>query len=107
MSDSEWKSYVNNIKNDFPKMFEYYSKYVLKSVTPSDFQHQYMANKYRNVIKEAMKQYDGNQHNEGYYDALSWNGLKNTTAWNKLSDTEKTKILETIQIIYKNGTYCN
>jgi len=107
MSDSQWKSYVNNIKNDFPQMFGYYSKYVLKTATPSDFQHQYMADKYRGVIKEALKQYDKNLHNEDYYDALSWNGLKNTAAWNKLSDTEKTKILQTIQTIYKNGTYCN
>ena len=107
MSDSNWKSYINNIKSDFPQMFEYYSKYVLKTTKPSDFQHQYMADKYRGVIKDALKQYDGNQHNEDYYDALSWNGLKNTSAWNKLSSTEKTKILETIQTIYKNGTYCN
>jgi hypothetical protein len=56
---------------------------------------------------EALKQYDNNSHNEDYYDALAWNGLKNTIAWNKLTPNQKTKILETIQTIYKNEKYCN
>jgi chromosomal replication initiation ATPase DnaA len=88
-------------------MFEYYSKYVLKTATPDQFQHQYMADKYRGVIKEALKEYDGNQHSEDFYDALSWNGLKKTVSWNKLSEIERTKILQTIQINYRDEIYCN
>lgn len=107
MSDTDWKYYLNNLKNDFPKMFEYYSKYVLNTKTPTDFQHQYIADKYRSVIKEALKQYDGNKHNEDFYNALSWNGLKNTTAWNQLSDAERTNILQAIQTIYRDEVYCN
>lgn len=107
MTDSEWKSYLKNIKDDFAEMFKYYSKYVLNTNKPSDFQHQYMADKYRGVIIEALKQYDNNSHSEDYYDALAWNGLKNTIAWNKLTPNQKTKILETIQTIYKNEKYCN
>ena len=91
------------MKMIFLKCLSITLKYVLKTAKPNDFQHQYMADRYRGVIKEALKQYDRNQHNEDYYNALSWNGLKNTAAWNKLSSTEKTKILETIQTIYKMG----
>jgi len=107
MSNADWNYYINNVKNDFPKIFEYYSKYILKTTAPTDFQHQYIADKYRSVIKEALKQYDGNKHNEDFYNALSWSGLKNTVAWNKLSDAERAKILETIQTIYRDEAYCN
>lgn len=107
MSDSEWKSFLNNIKDDFAEMFKYYSKYVLNTKQPSDFQHQYMADKYRGVIIEALKQYDNNSHSDDYYDALAWNGLKKTVAWDRLTPDQKTKILETIQTIYKNEKYCN
>lgn len=53
-----------------------------------------------------MKEFDPTQSDETYK-ALSWIGLKNTIAWNKLTPNQKTKILETIQTIYKNEKYCN
>lgn len=41
----------------------------------SDFQHQFMADKYRAVIETALRQYDNNAHPQSFYEALAWEGL--------------------------------
>jgi hypothetical protein len=82
-------------------------RYQVNSSSPTGFQHEAMAQHYRNIIKEALKQYDNNQHDDNFYETLSWFGLKNTTAWNNLSPTEKATINTNLQNIYQNEEYCN
>lgn len=107
MTDSQWTEHLKNMENNFPLLFEYYEKYQLKTSTPTDFQHEYIVTKYRNVIKEILKQYDNNLHTEEFYETLSWFGLKGTAAWNNLSTTQQTQINASLQNIYKNEPYFN
>ncbi|MFD2697618.1 hypothetical protein ACFSQ0_06405 [Mesonia sediminis] len=34
------------------------------------------------LIKNALKDFDNNQHSDAFYNAIAWIGLKNTEAWN-------------------------
>jgi hypothetical protein len=107
MTDAQWVSYLKNMQNNFFSLYELYVKYQSKTNAPNPYQHQYMAQKYRNVIKEVLKQYDGNQHSEDFYDTISWFGLKGTTAWNNLSQAERDQINVSLQNIYQNEPYFN
>ncbi|OOG74517.1 hypothetical protein B0E44_05820, partial [Flavobacterium sp. A45] len=60
-----------------------------------------------NVIKEVLRQYDSNQHSEVFYETISWFGLKGTTAWNNLLQTERDNINTSLQNIYRNEPYFN
>ena len=107
MTDSQWVAHLKSMENNFPLLFEYYEKYQLETSTPTDFQHEYIVAKYRNVIKEILKQYDNNSHTEEFYVTLSWFGLKGTAAWNNLSVEQQTQINTSLQNIYKNEPYFN
>jgi hypothetical protein len=107
MTNAQWVNHMNNLKNNFPGLYDYFVRYQVNSSSPTGFQHEAMAQHYRNIIKEALKQYDNNQHDDNFYETLSWFGLKNTTAWNNLSPTEKATINTNLQNIYQNEEYCN
>jgi hypothetical protein len=107
MTDAQWVNHLNNLKNNFSRLYEYYVRYQLNTVAPTGFQHEYIAQKYRNVIKEALIQYDNNQHPEDFYNTLSWFGLKGTTAWNNLSQAQRDQINVSLQNIYQNEPYFN
>lgn len=70
---SLWNSYVNNNANG---------------------QHEYMANYYVEIIKDALQDYysdAGININNNVLKAISWSGLKNTTAWNNLPQATRTQ----------------
>lgn len=107
MTDDQWRNYLKNMQNKFKDLYKIYTKYALNTKEPSPYQHQYMALKYRNVIKEVLRQYDSNQHSEVFYETISWFGLKGTTAWNNLLQTERDNINTSLQNIYRNEPYFN
>jgi|GEM_PF-2687302 len=107
MTDAQWKIYIKNMHDNFSSLYNYYVKYQAKVSTPTPYQHEYMAQIYRNAIKEALKQYDGNQHSEDFYETISWFGLRGTTAWNNLSQLERDNINTSLQNIYRNEPYFN
>ena len=107
MTEAQWQSYITNLQNNFPGLFDYFVRYQVNSSNPTGFQHQQMAQHYRNTIKNIIKQYDNNQHSDSFYDAISWFGLKNTTAWNNLTTDQKNEINSIIQNSYSNEPYCN
>lgn len=107
MTDSQWKNHLNNMQNNFPGLYDYFVRYQLNTLNPSPFQHQQMAQHYREIIKNVLKQYDNNQHNEDFYNAISWIGLKDTVAWNNLTQNEKNQINLIIQNSYQNEKYCD
>lgn len=55
-----------------------------------------MAQHYRGIIVQALIEFDNSHPNE-LYQALAWEGLMSTIAWNNLSEQERIDILQLIQ----------
>lgn len=100
--------------NDFPGVYEYMRTH------EKNWDHQQMADYYRNTIAQGLKQFDNSQHSDSYYDALAWEGLAEikdanndyeliyTEAWKKLSTSEQQEILQIITNEKQNGSKeCN
>lgn len=107
-TDSQWRSFITNLRNNYPGLYDYYLRYffnVPAGQTTSDEQHQLMAQHYRSIIVQALKEYD-NSLPESTYQALAWEGLKGTVAWNILSPTEKTNINTIISNFNNTNTNC-
>ena len=107
-TDSQWKNFIINLKGDYPGLYDYYLRYffnVPAGQTISDEQHQLMAQHYRGIIIQVLKEYDSSL-TDNQYNALSWEGLKGTVAWNKLSPTEKTNINTIITNFNNSNTNC-
>ncbi len=98
---------VKNGRNGFPKLYKYYEQYQLNTTNPTEFQHEYMADRYRNTIKQVLKQYDSNAHSEEFYNTLSWFGLKGTAAWTNLTIQQRDQINNSLLNIYENEPYFN
>ena len=96
-------------KNDFPGIYEYMRIY------GKNWDHEQMAQFYRQTIAKGLKQFDNAQNPDSFYDALAWeglseikdkNGIQNkifTAAWTKLTKTEKDDILKIITDEKKKG----
>lgn len=94
----DWRNYVTNLKDDYPGLYDYYFRYewgVSSGENPTSAQHQAMAEHYRDLIEDALREFNGSLTDE-IYEALAWQGLKNTVAWNNLSYSEKYGIENTI-----------
>jgi len=82
-------------QGDYPGMLDYYTRFGVKG-----FQHQQMAQHYRNTIADILAQFDNNAHNRQFYLDLAWEGLDKTTivAWqNAISQLERDRIHKTIK----------
>ena len=69
---------VIEMKDRFAELWINYNRYQLgipQNGVISDFQHQFMADKYRAVMETALRQYDNNAHSQSFYEALAWEGL--------------------------------
>lgn len=122
-SETQWQNFINNLRNNFPGLYDYYLRYqynVPSGQQPSDAQHQAMAEHYRNIIVQALKDYDNNSHSDQFYNALAWTGLMGegdidastglptnpTIAWQNISQTERLQILSTIHTFVTTETPC-
>ncbi|WP_395064525.1 hypothetical protein [Flavobacterium sp.] len=80
-TDAQWQTYITNLKNDFPGLFDYYMRYVYNisaSEQISDPHHEAMAQHYREIIVNALKVFDNNSHTDQFYNALAWTGVMGT-----------------------------
>jgi small nuclear ribonucleoprotein (snRNP)-like protein len=101
--------FINSIKDDFPVLADYYTRYqynVPAGQQPTSVQHELMADHYRDIIIQAMKEFDPTQSNETYT-ALSWIGLMGsgkiddatglpslpTVAWKNISQAQRVQLL--------------
>ena len=67
-----------------------------------------MAAYYVDVIASALQEFDNSQQPYQFYKDMAWNGLQGTVAWNNLSDTERTRIVNTVVNNRTNGNMtCN
>jgi hypothetical protein len=113
---------VLQLRNDYPGLYDYYMRWkwnVPQGQTPSSPQHEAMAEHYRKIIKQALKEFDGSQPEE-IYDALSWTGLmgsgtfnsniglyaNSTKAWINIPQNQRIDILNTISLFNTNNPKC-
>ena len=101
-TEEQWKNFINNLANSYEGIYDYYIRYFLDSSSPSNYQHQQMAQHYVNTIADALADFDNNQHSENFYQNLAWTGLQNTVAWNNLSTTQQNEIQNTITNAIQN-----
>lgn len=100
---------IDQIKEDFPGLYDYYMRYEWGedlSATLTDTQHELMAEHYRGIIVQTLKEYDDTYADE-VYEALAWVGLKNTHAWNELSEEEQNNINSTISSFNSSNPDCD
>ena len=79
------KQYLN--AHNYPGLFDYYVRYVKGD---SSFQHESMAAHYVTIMVNFLKQMYGTKYTDVEYKTVVWMGLKGTTAWNLLPQSEKT-----------------
>ncbi|MEE4001304.1 hypothetical protein V1T75_13250, partial [Tenacibaculum sp. FZY0031] len=91
---AEQKNYIMSIKDNFPGIYDYYTRYNWNTSTPNNTQHQQMATHYRETIADILQSFDNNQHSHPFYMDLAWEGLKysNISTWSNLSQEEKDRI---------------
>ncbi len=82
-------------EGDYPGMLDYYTRFGVNG-----FQHQQMAQHYRQTIANILKVYDNDQHSEQFYKDLAWEGLNhsNIISWqNVFSQEERDRIDKVIK----------
>jgi hypothetical protein len=83
------------------KHIELFNAYVKAKTNDSDFQHQYMAQKYVTTIAAFLKQVYGNKYTDVEYKTVVWmSSLKGTKAWNLLPQSEKDLYMNTFNTNY-------
>ena len=111
-SEEFYNNYLNSLENKYFGIFDYFTRYnygIPTNENPNDWQHQQMAQHYRDIVKQALTDYDP-ALTEEQKDALSWIGLNTAdiVAWQNLTPEEQTAInnLQTqIKNTFPNG--CN
>ncbi|MFD0991675.1 hypothetical protein ACFQ1U_00510, partial [Tenacibaculum geojense] len=121
-TDEEWRNFIINLRNNFEGIYDYYLRWrwnVPAGQTPSDAQHEAMAQHYRDIIKQTLMEYDANQ-TDATYEALAWTGLmgsgtfdsttglysNSTVAWTNLSQQERLNIITTINTFNSSNPNC-
>lgn len=72
------KQFIESMENDYPGLYDYYMRYYYdmpNGVPLGDPMHEMMAQHYRTIIENALREYD-NSYPDDVYEALSWVGLK-------------------------------
>ncbi len=82
---------VLNKSGDFPGIYDYFRRH-------KNWQHQQMANHYRENIADILQSFDNNQHSRQFYMDASWEGLikSNISAWTSQTQLEKDRVKKVI-----------
>jgi len=117
-----WFDFLVGLKDNFEGLYDYYMRLewdVPPGQSPSDVQHNLMSTHYRDIIKQALKEFDSSQA-EAIYEALSWTGLmgtgtfntstglfsESTVAWSNLTQTQRLNIISNRNNFIKNNPNC-
>jgi len=104
-SEQFYNDFLDSLENKYAGIFYYFTKYkygVPTDQEPNDYQHQQLAQYYRDVIKQVLTDFDTSLTDEEK-EALSWIGLNKAdiVAWQNLTPNERTAI-NNIQTQIKN-----
>lgn len=72
------ENFIHSLRNDYKGLADYYTRYWLElplEQQPGDPQHQQMAEHFRGIIEQALRDYDDSL-TDLQYEALAWVGLK-------------------------------
>ncbi|NRT13086.1 hypothetical protein [Flavobacterium sp. 14A] len=114
--------FIEGIRNDEKEIAYYYTMYryeIPLGGSPSEPQHEYMAQLSRDLIIQTMKQFDNTQSND-VYNALAWIGLMGggepneliglppqpTAAWSATPQAERIRKLDIYRNFIKNNPKC-
>jgi hypothetical protein len=103
----EFNQYLDTLQNKYFGIWDYYVRYDNNDDTPDNGQHQQMAQHYRDIVKQALTDYDPTLTSQ-QKEALSWIGLNeaNVVAWqNYPNKSSVTNTLTNIKNTFPNG--CN
>lgn len=104
MSIQQQVDYVDNLRNDFPGIYDYY----IQRYKPT-WNHNMMAQHYIGVIADAIQQYDNYSLSRESYEDIAWAGLRKlkdgnySVAWNNLSYLQQQRILKNLSDYFFNG----
>ena len=105
----QWSTnFLDSMSNDFPGLYDYYMRWYFEKpdgISSASPQHQMMAEHYRGVIEQALREFD-NSYDDEVYEALAWSGLHNTVSWNNLSNEEQFSIREKRDLFNLNNPPC-
>ena len=95
-SEEFYNNYLNSLENRYFGIFDYFTRYnygVPTDENPNDWQHQQMAQHYRDIVKQSLTDY-APVLTEVQKDALSWIGLDSAdiVAWQNLTPEEQIAI---------------
>ncbi len=97
-TQAEIIQYIKNIQNDFPGIYDFYTRYY----EDNDWHHQQMGAYYREWMINILKEIDPTQMPETY-EALAWVGLRGTTAWEEKSKEYQDNMNKTASDFAKKG----
>lgn len=105
-TQAQFDAFLNSLKNKYFGIFYYYTRFDFGIPTddePNEWQHQQMAQHYRDVIIEVLTDYDPSLTAQEKED-LSWLGLNeaNIRAWQNMGSREQRKIINRIKQIREN-----
>jgi hypothetical protein len=106
-NNTDFEDFIESLENKYFGIFDFYTRFEWNTSNPSSAQHQLMADRYRNIIKQALTDYDSTL-TDTQKEALSWIGLNdaNVVAWqNYPNKTSITSTLVNIKNTFPNG--CN
>mgnify|MGYP000748929892 CR=1 FL=1 len=104
---TDFDDFLESLQNKYYAIFDAYTNFEWNTSTPTSAQHQLMAARYRNVVKQALTDYDSTL-TDTQKEALSWLGLNkaNIKAWQYYPNKSSvTSTLTNIKNTYPNG--CN
>ena len=113
---------IIQLRNDYPGLYDYYTRWkwnVPQGQNPSSAQHEAMAQHYRGIIENALREFDSSQSDE-VYESLAWTGLmgtgsmnpttglldNSTVAWSGLTNLERLSIVATRNNFNNSNSNC-
>jgi hypothetical protein len=87
LTEAQWDQKINS---DYGGIYDYYSRY-----GESGMQHEQMAEHYRISIVNMLKEFQPGL-SQGIYEALAWEGLIGTVAWDALSEAEQKSLQQIV-----------
>ena len=109
MTTQQQIDYVNSLRENFPGIYDYYRE----RYKPT-WNHNMMAQHYIEIIADMVEEFDNSSQPRQVYEDISWAGLReievlnNSIAWDNLSSTDQSRILNNLSQHFFNGpNNCN
>ncbi len=103
----EWERLLDKLYSNFYEYFDIYTRLSFETDSPTNVQHELMAQSYVKMMANALAQFDKNQHTQEFYQNIAWTGLQRTKAYDKLSDVQKQQFYNSLKQAKNESKDCN